>query len=279
MVPVASPAAAPTPLWITGTEWRSGDRVALRRVLNGRYDVHARVVTRTLAEEPGLRVAGASADLVAELVAVCAYQAGEQDAVNKALRVGGDPDLDHREALLARGAARGLRRFPAVLGPVFAVGQEADAVLAGYRVGDELVEPAFVDVDLAGQRVPGAAVEFVIWSVSARRLDRISSVLAGIAVFPPATRFSVVAVDLPGGNGGPLRVLLRDRAGDRPGRDIRADRLVDRLRSAAPPGTAERPLRRLSFVPGLDEHGRRYTRAPVTASGQVHQVSRGGARP
>lgn len=47
-----------TPLWITGTGWGANDRALLRRVLNGRYDIHARLVTHTLAEEPGLRAAG-----------------------------------------------------------------------------------------------------------------------------------------------------------------------------------------------------------------------------
>ena len=47
-----------------------------------------------------------------------------------------------------------------------------------------LVEPAFVDVALVGSRPPDATIEFVIWSVSARRLHRIGRDDAPSAVFP-----------------------------------------------------------------------------------------------
>jgi hypothetical protein len=266
-------------IWIAGTDWNADDRTTLRRALNGRYDMYQRIVARTLAEEPGLRAAGASADVVADLVALCAYDAVEREIVNKTLRTSADQPPDRRDTLVARGAARGLRRLPAVLGPVFVAGQDAPPVIGRYRAGDELIEPAFVDVDLARGRADEATVEFVIWSVSARRLDRISTDNAATAVFPPGTRFAVLAVDQPD-NGGPVRVLLRDRAGERPGDDSGSERLLDRLRGAVPGEPVHRRQRILTFAPGLDEHGRRFIAPaePGPASGQAQRISHGGVQ-
>ncbi|MGH3751000.1 MAG: hypothetical protein ACRDT8_26805, partial [Micromonosporaceae bacterium] len=218
----------------------------------------------------GLRATGKPAELVPELVALCAYQAGERDPVNKALRTGVDDGM----TIVARGALRGLRRLPAVLGPVFAAGGDVEAVINGYRAGEELVEPAFVDVAISGSRSPGASVEYVIWSVSAHQLSRFGS---GSAVFAPGSRFAVLAVDPPADGRGPLRVLLRDRAGDRPGRAAGDDRLLERLRGVLPRESAGRPPRHLGFTPGLDERGRRY--APPPRNGRTAEgYSSGGAR-
>jgi hypothetical protein len=270
--PVASPRVARPGTWITDTGWGDGDRATLRQVLNGRYDVFARVVTRTLAEEPGLRATGSPAELVPELVALCAYHAGERNQVNKVLRTGSGLGADDRATILARGALRGLRRLPAVHGPVFAAGHDAEAVVSAYRAGDELVEPAFVDVDISGGRSPEAPVEYVIWSVSAHRLGRFGSGAPGGAVFVPGSRFAVLAIDPPDGGREPLRVLLRDRAGARPGRAASDARLLDRLRGAVPEGRGDRPVCHLGFAPGLDEHGRRYAPPPADV-GHRHGVS------
>jgi len=227
------------PLWIDAQEWAEPDRVTLRRALGDRYDVHGRGVTRLLAEQPGLRATGATADLVPELVALLAYHSDEQETINKQLRSGGSDD---RGELVARAATRGLLRLPTVFGPVFATGRTA----VWYRPGDELIEPAFLDVDTAGAPQADAAVEYVFWSISARRLPADSTT----AAFPPGSRFSVLAVDSMAN--GRLRVLLADRAGGRPG-------VLERLRNASP-GAMRNPLRHLSFSPGLDDQGRRYVK-------------------
>jgi hypothetical protein len=274
--------AATNAVWIADTGWSADDRTQLRRSLNGRYDLYARIVTRTLAEEPGLRAAGAASDVMADLVALSAYHARARDTVNKMLRTGkGQLPADSPDLLVARGAAHGLRRLPVVLGPVFAAGQDAPPVIDRYRAGDELIEPAFVDVDLAMGPAHDATVEFVIWSVSARRLDRISRDHVGTAVFPPGTRFAVLAVDPPE-DGGPVRVLLRDRTGarfgDDSGDDSSAEQLLDRLRRAVPGQLSGRPQRRLTFAPGLDEHGRRFIAPEPQTSGQPQRTGRRGAR-
>jgi hypothetical protein len=237
------------------------DRRALRTVLSGQYDAHARLVARTLAERPGLR-SGADRDaLVPGLVAVRAYTTGSRRAVNMYLRSAG-PDDGTSQELLARCVAYGLHRLPVAIGPVFAVQAAAGAgTTAGYRPGDELTEPGFVDASLA-PGIPGGGVEYAIWSVSARRLDGLGTT-GGAALFPPGARFSVLAVDQPGTGGEPARVLMREVT-SRATRTQPAgppDRLLTRLRAVSRTAEGAAPL---DFPIGLDATGRRY--AATTAA-------------
>lgn len=187
---------------------------------------------------------------MAELVALCAYHLDRRDAVNQALRgeSGGEPELR-----LAQAAARGLRRLPVVLGPVFA----ASGPPADYQPGDELVEPAFVDVELVRSAAPSAGVELAIWSTSARRLDSFDRPGSTLAVFPPASRFVVIGVQRPDQGG--LRVLLRDQSDGRPVDGPVAGRLIERMSAAVAAPAAPGPARLLPFAPGLDERGHHFT--------------------
>jgi hypothetical protein len=104
-------------------------------------------------------------------------------------------------------------------------------------------------------------------------------------VFPPGSRFAVLAVDPPNGDGEPTRVLLCDRAGDRPGNDGGAARLLDRLRGASPVDQSDRPLRLLAFAPGLDDLGRWFVApsatdhiVPTVSGGEQLSPRRGGVR-
>ncbi|MEU4556218.1 hypothetical protein [Micromonospora violae] len=265
--PLPQGPSGPAPRWLIDVDGQEAiaNPGALRQALDGRYDAHARVVARTLAQSPGLRAAaGGSRELAAGLVAVRAYCGGERDLVNQVLR-GGGPDAEvDRLLLVARSAGYGLRRLPSVLGPVFQHALVEPALIAAYRPGDELVEPAFVDVDLTPTTGTGTAVRFVIWSVSARRLDALDPDKPAAAIFLPGSRFQVLAVDDTAPDGSP-RVLLRDlKASYRGGRDS-AERVLDRLRAAdqggAPVADDAVPL---SFAPGLDDAGRPYP-APALA--------------
>ncbi|MFG2042308.1 hypothetical protein [Dactylosporangium sp. NPDC048998] len=230
--------------------WGNEDRARLRRVLTDRYDAYARIVTRTLAEEPGLRAAGGGADLVTDLVALCAY-AAERQSVNSVLR----GEVEHPAgpySLIARGATSGLRRLPTVIGPVYATSDAAVGTV--YRAGDELVEPAFVDVRLTGGAGPASAVEYVIWSVSARRVDRFTPEAQPTATFPPGSRFAVLAVDDPATDGR-LRVLLRDRSGERPQAAGRWDETLQRLRQSTVGTGSGQHTGTLGFPLGLDRWG------------------------
>jgi hypothetical protein len=97
--------------------------------------------------------------------------------------------------------------LPTVFGPVF-VPAPAGPSVGAYRPGTWLAEPGFLSAHLS--RVDpddDARAEFVIWSVRARR---IGALVDGppMAVFPPAARFGVLAVQE--ADDGRRRVLLRE---------------------------------------------------------------------
>ncbi|MET7394099.1 hypothetical protein ABZS66_11450 [Dactylosporangium sp. NPDC005572] len=288
-LPAAAPSEVPglsmpvrqAPLWISSAEWEMPDRTRLRHVLNGRYDAYARVIGRTLAEQPGMRSAEATADLVAGLVAVSAYQDGDRDGINRTLRTGGvlrAPDED-RARTFARGVAYGLQRLPTVLGRVHATSRAALSVVDHYRVGDEIIEPAFLDVDTVPTRSPDGSVEFVIWSASARRLDRAGAGDLHGALFPAGTRFAVLAVDGDDGAAGPVRILLQDQTGSGGARQP-GGRLLERLRAATPHDQRQPPARLLDFAPGFDAQGRRFTPPPgnLALANRGPSTYHGGAR-
>jgi hypothetical protein len=237
------------PIWIADRPWGAGERARLRRLIQQRYDTHARTVARVIAEEPGLLAGQPQAELITDLVALRAYHVDDHESINAALR---GAEASERELLLARGAIQGLTRLPSVLGAVFAV---SVAPATGYLPGDELIEPSFVDVSLARAGAPEVRTEFAIWSVSAHRLDA----TAPAAVFPPGSRFSVLAVDPPPSAGEPSRVLLLDRADNRPIRSEHHERLCTRLRTLLDLPVSETSARPLPFAPGLDARGRRFT--------------------
>ncbi|MEH0933202.1 hypothetical protein [Micromonospora sp. CPCC 205558] len=264
--PVPEVPPGPAPRWLVDADGQEAiaNPGALRQALDGRYDAHARVVARTLAQSPGLRAVGGARELTAGLVAVRAYCGGERDLVNQVLRGGGPDSEVDRILLVARSARYGVRRLPSVLGPVFQHGLVDPGLVAAYRPGDVLVEPAFVDVDLSPTSATETAARFVIWSVSARRLDALDTGKRASAIFPPGSRFQVLAVD-DTATEGPARILLRDlMASGRGGRET-GERILDRLRAADQGGTpAAADAVPLSFAPGLDAAGRPYP-APAFA--------------
>ncbi|WP_030487838.1 hypothetical protein [Micromonospora chokoriensis] len=269
--PLPETPSGPPPRWLVDVDGQEvvANPAALRQALDGRYDAHARVVARTLAQSPGLRAAaGASRELAAGLVAVRAYCAGERALVNQVLRGGGpDSELD-RLLLVARSAGYGLRRLPSVLGPVFQHGLVDPGLAAAYRPGDVLVEPAFVDVDLAPRTGAEEGVRFAIWSVSARRLDGLDTGARAAAIFPPGSRFQVLAVDEATPDRA-ARVLLRDLMSSHRGGHDGSERILDRLRTADQGGKSAADDRvPLPFAPGLDDAGRPFP-APALAGAAV----------
>ncbi|MFJ8690773.1 hypothetical protein [Micromonospora wenchangensis] len=242
------PTRVPVTFRLDGSAPTAGDRTALRRILAGRYDSYTQVVTRTLAEEPGLRVAAVSApDLPAGLVAVRAYCTGERETVNAVLR--GDAAPADDPAVLARWVGYGLRRLPVVFGPVFRAATVPPP--GGYPPGTLLVEPAFLDVDPTPAPVPDAGVRFVIWSVGARRLGGLGTAgtgaratptgvhpgprTDGTAVFPAGTCFQVLA-DEPVGDRELRQVFLRELPAGRP--TPGGEQTLQRLRAAVGAGDA-----------------------------------------
>ncbi|GIG03149.1 hypothetical protein [Catellatospora citrea] len=255
--------SAQGPVWVTELPCEPSDRADLRKALNGRFDAYARVVVRTLAEEPGLRNAAPSAELTTGLIAARAYYAHERSAVNGVLRTGGDAAQTARTRVVAGCTLYGMRSLPSVLGPVYLAGALAPHLVAGYRPGDRLIEPAFLDAYLTVMSAPDdrhdgtVPVEFAVWSVSARRADLLNLNGGPAALFAAGTPFRVLAIDPPQGAAAAVRVLLQDltagRAGD-------GERILARLRNAHPePVTGQPAPVAIDFAPGMDSLGRPFT--------------------
>ncbi|MGW3635808.1 hypothetical protein ACWD7F_37815 [Streptomyces sp. NPDC005122] len=159
----------------------------------------------------------------------------------------------------------GLRRLPSHHGPVLLGAHAGEEELRHYIPGAVLVEPAPVIGLPSYEAELGTAVEFAIWSVTGRRtaLFRAPGETPEV-VFPPGTRFAVLAV-MPGNETGlPSRVLLRE-VGARTARDAgdttderdrqTRDRLLDWLSRRDQLTAAERrPLDRpdrVQLTPGV----------------------------
>lgn len=214
------------------------DRERLRSLLGWRYEAHARAVAGMLALQPGLRATGGGDDLLAGLVAVRAHLSNTAEQVDAVLR-GDEPQAqaavpDSGESidapgaeLLARCAASGLSRLPVVVGAVFRPGSPDTAVLARYRTGLTIVEPAFTEATLGRFVSPDSTVEYAIWSSSGRRTDRLDGIDAGAqsaptrVLFSAGMHFRVLGVEKPSDTGR-VRVLLRE-VPQQAGRDDRAD--------------------------------------------------------
>ncbi|WP_285628694.1 hypothetical protein [Kineosporia sp. NBRC 101677] len=190
----------------------------LRSLLGWHYEAHARAVAGVLALQPGLRSAGAGADLMVGLVAVQAHLEFTGPLVDALLR-GEEPVKDDALAgidatganLLARCTSAGLRRLPVVVGPVYRAGNSLEAALESYQSGDHLVEPGFAEARLNPIPTSGSTVEYLIWSSTARRTDRVSGQGqedTARVLFAPATRF--VVLDTIRKADGRLSVMLRE---------------------------------------------------------------------
>ncbi|MFG2042287.1 hypothetical protein [Dactylosporangium sp. NPDC048998] len=178
------------------------------------------------------RRAGVTDDPAPELVALRACGAGVRLGVNEYLRGAGlaaPADADGRwgppAAVIGTGAVLALGQLPVVFGPVFAsAGGRADA----YTPGLELTEPGFVEVQLTSTVNPAAEVEYVIWSMVARRLDATVRDGVPVAIFAPGSRFKVLDVEPVAGRS---RVYLADLGA---GRRAGSDELLARLRRTGP---------------------------------------------
>ncbi|MGH3380502.1 MAG: hypothetical protein ACRDP6_37785, partial [Actinoallomurus sp.] len=183
-------------LWLADRVSTPEERQAFRASLGWRYDAAVRSVARLLAENPGLRSADEDEVMMAELAAVRVFVARDQAALVESIRLGGNED----DRILAACASGGLRRLPSFQGVVIRGGPVEASAVEAYEVGRELVEAApLIALDDVDGHAPGAgAVEVVIWSATARRLngfadDRVTPEV----VFLPGTVFRVLAVDPP----------------------------------------------------------------------------------
>jgi hypothetical protein len=241
----------------------------VRAALEGRYDTHARTVSRLLSQRPGLRSSGDPEEaVVTDLVAVRAYLSEWSSELDAALRAGaGRPD----PAVAC--IVSGLRRLASFRGATFRGGELTPEQTAAYETGSVLTERAFLVCTATRTAATPGNTEYIIWSATGRRAagldvpDEAEAVLFSINL-----RFKVLAVtEL---NGGPARVYLRELPASRRAEESREltdddQTMLQRLRDAAaardevPPD--QRPpfgdLGHQAFALGVDDAGRPFALA------------------
>ncbi|MDG4765067.1 hypothetical protein O7632_13300 [Solwaraspora sp. WMMD406] len=208
----------------------------LRELLGWRYDVHARAVSRLLAQRPGMRDTSGPEALVTELVAVSALL--HHDPV-PALST--DRSATPEQRIYTGCFLRGLARLPAHFGPVYSVVLPADPNThidaTVYASGRVFVEPGVLAASTAFPSITEAVVgrRLAIWSWSGRRVEGLAERAARMVLFPPELAFQVLLAELDGTGAG--WVYLRELpsgtgAGPATGDHGDSSYILDRLRSA-----------------------------------------------
>ncbi|MFE2725400.1 hypothetical protein ACFXHB_23625, partial [Kitasatospora sp. NPDC059327] len=220
----------PVQVAVSGTE----DRDAVRVLLGEHYHRCSGRVDQVATRLPGLRSTSKD-DIKPDLAAVLLHHGDTGVPVGRAELIAAARSCDPALAPFLRCLGSGLRRLPSHHGAVLLCappGPDPAALLAHYPVGQQLTEPAPVTgLTATAVELPGASVEFVIWSATGRRTSAFGSGTEELRVtFAPGTSFTVLAVSPAEPSGQPARVLLRECAagGDPAERDRSA---LTRLRS------------------------------------------------
>lgn len=205
------------------------DRQRFRASLGWRYDAAAQYVTRMLSDRPVLRQTD-DGGLAADLAAVQYFTNAGDHEMLRSIRAAG---LSTADTPLLSCLVSGLRRLPALTGPVLRGGPSDPSELAAYQPGTEVAEPgpllALTDVTIP---LRGNA-EVLIWSTTARQLQGLTDATCAAAVmFLPGTTLRVLGRE---GNNELTQILMVEVT---PGRHERPDpardeRITSRLRSIA----------------------------------------------
>jgi hypothetical protein len=197
-VPAPQASAVPPPRGI------AQERQWLRRTLSQQFGGTSSLVSRVLSQTPGLRGGGdgASQDVLTDLVAVRLYLAGHGQRIDDAVRTGEvGPHVP-----FARCVASGLGRLPSYRGATRLCATIEDAEWHWYESRRLVTEWAFCPALTDGAaRLPGT-VDFLIWSMTARRTRLLAPDVASQVVFLPGTSFKVLRVR----EGERREVLLRE---------------------------------------------------------------------
>jgi len=191
------------------------ERQWLHRSLAGEFDAASAAVTRVLAQTPGLRVSRELAvNVLTDLVAARLYLSGRGQGIDEAARTGQvGPHVP-----FGRCAAEGLRHLPSYRGPARLRVALGEAEWQWYGARTVVTEWAFFPALTGDALLPGS-VDFLVWSVSARRADLLAPGGPGQVIFLPGTRFRVLRVR----DGQRREVLLRELAPGEFGEDEQVD--------------------------------------------------------
>jgi hypothetical protein len=194
--PVPQPAASAVPP-ASGT---GRERAWLRRTLGPEHDATASTVTRVLSQSPGLRAGdtGAEADAVTDLVAVKLYLSDTAHLDREVCSATVGPHVP-----LARCAAAGLRRLPSFRGATGLRATLNQVEWDWYEPGRVVTDWGFPAVHVGGLGPMSGDVDFLIWSITARRTTWLDPTAPEQALFLPGSHFKVL-----NRRGEPRRTLL-----------------------------------------------------------------------
>ncbi|MFJ3671195.1 hypothetical protein ACIPSE_32520 [Streptomyces sp. NPDC090106] len=192
------------------------EREWLRSAFRQQYNDGAGTVARVLSQSPGLRGTGGASteDVLTDLVAARLYLRGEGDLLDHAVR--GATAGPH--VPLARCVTAGLRRLPSYRGATVLRARLDDAERAWYAGRRLVTEWAFCWALTSAAALPGD-VDFVIWSMTARRTALLDPEPADRVLFLPGTSFKVLATR----EGERPAVLLRELSASEIGPDGRVE--------------------------------------------------------
>jgi hypothetical protein len=181
------------------------DRALLRRTMGSDYDTESSAVARILSQSPGLRTGGArDPDVITDLVAVRTYLSAGNAEMDNAIRAG----ASGAHLALARCAAMGLTRLPSFRGAAALRTTLCEEQWRWYTPDQVIVDWGFVGARTRGPQDLAGNADFLIWSMTGRRIDLLESVVPELILFPPGTTFRVLAVR----DGEHRAVLLRELA-------------------------------------------------------------------
>ncbi|MGW4994639.1 hypothetical protein ACWEQ3_44765 [Streptomyces mirabilis] len=210
---VPSPAACAVP----PSKGIAREREWLRTAFRQQYNDSAGAIARLLSQSPGLRGTAQSSteDVITDLVAASLYLRGDGELLNREVRnatVG--PHVP-----LARCVSAGLRRLPSYRGATMLRATLDDAEWAWYGGRRLVTEWAFCrSLTTAASALPGN-VDFLIWSMTARRTTLLAPESPSRVLFLPGTSFRVLTVR----DGERRAVLLRELSTSEIGPDGQVD--------------------------------------------------------
>ncbi|MEU9123887.1 hypothetical protein AB0C96_29165 [Streptomyces sp. NPDC048506] len=168
------------------------ERDWLRGALRQQYDAAASSLARLLSQSPGLRgdAKKPSEDTLTDLVAVRIYLSAEGSKIDAAVR--GATVGPH--VPLSRCVYEGLRRLPSHRGAGVLRTTVSDAQWQWYRQQRLVTEWGFCPARTSAPcELPGT-VDFLIWSLTARRTVLLEPAVTDRVVFLPGTSFKVLDV-------------------------------------------------------------------------------------
>ncbi|MFD8820239.1 hypothetical protein ACFV23_54385, partial [Streptomyces sp. NPDC059627] len=119
---------------------------------------------------------------------------------------------------MSRCVTAGLRRLPSYRGPALLHAPAGPAELAWFHEGRVATEWAFCSAWTAPYPAAPDSVDFLVWSMTARRTRLVDAAFTDRVLFEPGTRFKVLRTD---GDGDRPPVLLRQLSAGETGPDGR----------------------------------------------------------